>query len=76
MSSPFIGKPLDGLSLNQKWELAGKWMATELYSPERLPLRLIQALGANPADCIQQLQSRGLDPELHEYTPIPQPYQP
>lgn len=72
----FIGKSLDGLSVSERWKLAGLWMATELYSPQRLPLRVMQALGATAAECIRQLRARGLDPELHEYMPIPQPYQP
>lgn len=71
-----MGKSLDGLSVSDRWKLAGAWMATELYSPQRLPLRIMQAIGADALDCIRQLRARGLDPELHEYSPIAQPYQP
>jgi hypothetical protein len=72
----FTGKSLDGLSVSDRWKLAGTWMATELYSPERLPLRVMEAIGADAVECIGQLRERGLDPELFEYTPIPQPYEP
>jgi hypothetical protein len=72
----FIGKSLDGVSVGDRWKLAGAWMATELYSPQRLPLRLMEAIGADAAECIRQLRQRALDPELFEYTPIPQPYEP
>lgn len=72
----FLGKSLDGLRLDDRWKLAGSWMATELYSPQRLPLRIMQAIAASPAECIRQLRARGLDPELYEFQPIPQPYQP
>lgn len=72
----FRGKSLDGLNLKDRWKLAGAWMATELYSPQRLPLRVMQAIGSDAADCIRQLREQQLDPELYEYQPIPQPYEP
>ena len=75
-TAEFIGKPLDGLELSDRWALTGYWIATELYAPERLPLRIIQAVGANPRECIKQLQQRGLDPALHEYQALEQPYGP
>jgi hypothetical protein len=74
--NPFVGKSLDGLSLDDRWKLAGYWMATELYSPQRLPLRIMQAIGSDAAECIRQLRTAGADPELYEYMPIPQPYRP
>lgn len=74
--NPFLGKSLDGLSLDDKWKLAGCWMATELYSPQRLPLRIMQAIGPDAFACVRQLRAAGLNPELYEYSPIPQPYQP
>lgn len=72
----YRGKSLDGLSVKDHWKLAGSWMATELYSPQRLPLRLMQVIGPDPASCIKQLRAQQLDPELYEYVPIPQPYEP
>ena len=74
--SKFIGRALDGLPLADRWKLSGFWIATELYSPQRLPLRVMEAIGANARDCIDQLQGRGLDPTRFEYAPVPQPYAP
>lgn len=71
-----IGKSLDGLHLDERWKLVGAWMATELYSPQRLPLRIIQAIGLDAAGCVRELRAQGRDPELFEYSPIAQPYQP
>ena len=72
----FIGKSLDGLPLSDRWEISETWIATELYSPQRLPLRTIEAIGADARDCIRQLRERGRDPALFEYSPVPQPYAP
>jgi hypothetical protein len=69
-----LGKPVDGLSLSDRWSLAGKWIATGLYSPERLPLRIIEAVGTSAVDCVRQLQARGLDPALYHYELLEQPY--
>jgi hypothetical protein len=69
-----IGKSVDGLKLSDRWALTGRWIAVELYSPERLPLRLIQAVGADARSCIEQLKQRGLDPSLFEYQPLDPPY--
>jgi hypothetical protein len=73
-SGAFIGKALDGLSLKNRWRLTGSWVATELYSPERLPLRIMDAIGASARDCIKQLQNRGLDPTRYHYELLPEPY--
>jgi hypothetical protein len=70
----FVGRSLDGLSLSDRWTVAGAWIATELYSPQRLPLRNIEAVGASPAECIEQLRSRGLDPGRFEYALVARPY--
>ncbi|MBV9269128.1 MAG: hypothetical protein JO061_23360 [Acidobacteriaceae bacterium] len=72
----FIGKPVDGLNLSERWSLSGKWIATELYSPERLPLRIIQVVGSSARDCVKQLQARGLDAALYHYELVEQPYEP
>jgi hypothetical protein len=72
----FIGKAVDGLPLSDRWALSGHWIALELYSPQRLPLRLIQAVGVSPRECIQQLQERNLNPALYEFEALNQPYQP
>ncbi len=71
----FVGQSLDGLKLSDKWAVTGCWIATELYSPERLPLRIIEAIGLNARECIEQLRARGLDPTRFEYEPVAQPYE-
>ena len=43
----FIGRPLDSLTLRERWQLAGMWIATEMYSPEAVPLRVIEAIGSS-----------------------------
>ena len=75
-AAKFIGRALDGLALEDRWKLSGYWIATELYSPQRLPLRIMEAIGASARDCIAQLRTRGLDPTRFEYAPAPQPYVP
>jgi hypothetical protein len=72
----FIGRPLDALSLAERWRIAGSWVALELYSPRTLPLRLIEAIGPSPQACAEQLRERGLDPAKFEFCACPQPYQP
>jgi hypothetical protein len=72
----FIGRSFDGLKLSDRWALSGHWVATELYSPQRLPLRIMAAIGMDARECIDQIVSRGLDPGRFEYEPMQQPYQP
>jgi hypothetical protein len=72
----FIGRPLDSLTLRERWQLAGMWIATEMYSPETVPLRVIEAIGSSAQDCIEQLVSRGLPPSHYEFLPLAQPYRP
>ena len=70
----FVGKSLESFKLADRWAVTGLWVATELYSPERLPLRIIEAIGSSAPECIDQLRRRGLDPTQFEYEPVPQPY--
>ena len=65
----FIGRSPDSLSRKDKVRLSGLWIATELYSPETTPLRVIEAVGASPAECVRMLRERGLDPRKFEMTP-------
>jgi hypothetical protein len=65
----FIGRSPDSLSRKEKVRLSGLWIATELYSPETTPLRLIEAVGTSPAECVRMLRERGLDPRKFEMTP-------
>jgi hypothetical protein len=72
----FVGRPMDSLSVAERWQLAGKWAATQLYSPETLPLRIIAAVGDSARDCATQLRDKGADPKEYEFLALPQPYHP
>jgi hypothetical protein len=72
----FIGRPLDSLSLAERWGIAGSWIALELYTPQTVPLRIIEAIAPTAQGCIEQLRRRGLNPERYEFCPCPQPYHP
>ncbi len=61
-----MGRSPDELTIQERHEWAGLWIALEVYSPATLPLRLIQAIGESPADCIASLQAMGLDPTRFE----------
>ncbi len=49
-------------------------MAIEVYSPQTLPLRTIQADGSSPGECVEQLAERGLDPAKYEFQLLHSPY--
>jgi hypothetical protein len=65
-----LGRHPDTLSIAERREFMGKWIALEVYSPDTLPLREIAAMGDSAADCAAQLHARGLDPSNFEYTLI------
>lgn len=69
----FIGCSADELSLRHRIQLAGKWIALELYDPATMPLRLIRAIGESPSECIRTLRARGQDPNQFEYIPLKPP---
>ena len=69
----FIGRSPEELNLPERIRLAGKWIALELYTPQTLPFRIIEAIGDSPADCIHILRTRGLDPRRFEYFPLNYP---
>ena len=64
----FLGRSPDQLSLSERTAVAGKWIAMQIYTPETLPLRVIEALADTPAECIRQLEDRGLNPRIFEYS--------
>lgn len=72
----FVGRPFEGLSLSERWRLSGAWIALERYSPERLPLRIMEAVAATVQGCVEQLRVRGLDPSRYEFQAVEQPYRP
>jgi hypothetical protein len=69
-----VGRPIDGLTLPEQLTHTGRWVALEIYTPQKLPLRTIQAEGANVAECIAQLIGRGLEPGQFEFQLLQPPY--
>lgn len=53
---------------------AGRWVALEIYDPETLPLRKIEAVGNSAADCVEMIRARGLDPGHFEFITLNSPY--
>ena len=69
-----LGRNPDRLTLAERLALAGKCVALEIYSPETIPLRRIEAIGDSIAECVNTLRSRGLDPRQFEFHRLPPPY--
>jgi hypothetical protein len=65
-----IGESPERLTLAECAQYSGWWMALELYTPEALPLRLIEALGRSSSACIAELHRRGLAPARFEYVQL------
>ena len=68
-----IGRSPEALTLQERLAFAGKHIALEIYTPERLPLRRIEAIGDSLADCLRMLNERGLDPRRFEFTLLSRP---
>jgi len=69
-ASAVIGRSPETLNIQERRELAGQWIAIEIYSPATLPLRLISAIGDSPEACAATLQGQGLDPAKFEFSLI------
>jgi hypothetical protein len=69
-----VGREPERLSLEEHNALAGKWIALEIYDPQRLPLRRIEAVGDTAAECIRHLRARGLEPDRFEFSLVRPPY--
>jgi hypothetical protein len=69
-----LGRSPEELTLDERMELGGKHIALEVYTPEALPLRRIEAIGDSIADCVRMLTDRGLDPRKFEFTRLMPPY--
>ncbi|MGA2135792.1 MAG: hypothetical protein ABSH50_26160 [Bryobacteraceae bacterium] len=69
-----LGRSPDRLDLDERHALTGKYIALELYTPEDLPLRRIEAIGESMDECMRQLAARGLDPLRFEFTRLAPPY--
>jgi hypothetical protein len=68
--SRFLGRSPDNLSWKERLDLDGVWVAFEMYSPLKLPLRRFEAIGESAAECRRQLEARGLDPTEYEFLPL------
>jgi hypothetical protein len=69
-----IGRSPDRLSLGERRALTGKYIALEIYTPEDLPLRRIEAIGDSVPECARQLVARGLDPMRFEFSRLAPAY--
>ncbi|HTQ53554.1 MAG TPA: hypothetical protein VMI94_03780 [Bryobacteraceae bacterium] len=69
-----IGRSPDRLTLEERFALTGKFIALEIYTPDTLPLRRIEAIGDSMEECMRQLAARGLDPLRFEFTRLGPPY--
>jgi hypothetical protein len=69
-----VGLSPDQLTLNEQIELCGMTVALEIYSPEKTPLRTIEAIGETVEDCLAELEARGLDPREYEFVVLKPPY--
>ena len=65
-----LGRVPDQLSIGERREFAGKWIAIEQYTPKTLPLRRIEAAGDSVADCVRQLREKQLPPTSFEFQQI------
>ncbi|MCX6620520.1 MAG: hypothetical protein NTY38_05495 [Acidobacteria bacterium] len=70
----FLGRSPETLSLPERFALAGRWIALEIYSPKNLALRKVEAIGDSIAACTRQLQARGLAASKYEFQLLHQPY--
>ncbi len=69
-----IGRAPERLSLEENLALVGKFIALEIYTPEALPLRRIEAIADSVEDCVHQLTERGHDPARFEFLRLRPPY--
>jgi hypothetical protein len=69
-----LGRSPDELTLQERFRLAGQFVALEIYTPATLPFRRIEAIGASAQECIHALRSRGLDPRRFEFMRLTPPF--
>jgi hypothetical protein len=80
-----IGKAPDDLTLTERFALAGKYIALEIYTPTimgeaggkpeiAVRLRRIEAISDSVEDCIRQLKAAGVDPAAYEFTRLKPPF--
>ncbi len=69
-----IGRAPERLTLEERLALTGKFIALEIYTPEALPLRRIEAIGDSVDQCVTQLVQRKHDPARFEFSRLEPPY--
>jgi hypothetical protein len=69
-----LGRNPDRLTIAERKALTGKYIALEIYSPETIPLRRIEAIGDSLAECLRSLKARGLDPLNFEFSRLAPSY--
>jgi len=69
-----IGRAPERLTLEERLALIGKFVALEIYTPDALPLRRIEAIGDSVEQCLQQLIQRKHDPAHFEFSRLEPPY--
>ncbi len=69
-----IGRAPERLTLEERLALVGKFVALEIYTPEALPLRRIEAIGDSVDQCVEQLIQRKHDPARFEFVRLGPPY--
>ncbi len=69
-----VGLSPERLSIKQLTALAGYVVALEVYTPETVPVRRIEAIGETAEECMAELAQRGLDLRHFEYVLLKAPY--
>jgi len=69
-----LGRSPERLTPEERIALTGKYIALEVYTPENLALRRIEAIGDSLADCMRMLRERGLDVRNFEFSRLPAPW--
>ena len=68
-----IGRAPDQLSIEERTELTGKYIALEIYTPDALPLRRIEAIGDSVEECVRMLKAPWLGPHALRVQPASRP---
>ncbi len=69
-----VGRSPERLSLEEQSALCGLTIAVRIYTPEELPLQVIEGIGDTVEDCIADVVSRGQDPRRYEFRVLKPPY--
>ncbi len=84
-AKPIVGRAPEELTIAERFQNAGRWVALELYAPPVVAgeegkaevdfrLRRVRAMGASAQECIAQLQQAGLNPAEFEFTRLTPAY--